>query len=55
MNSPEEKDIKGMSNAELDKLYASLANGCADGTPSETMKEIEKEMESRYDKFHAGK
>jgi len=50
-----EKGLKAFSNKELDELYATLSRGIENGEPSKTMKDIEAEMQSRYDDFNKTK
>jgi hypothetical protein len=46
-----QKDLKDMSNKELDALYASLSRGCGNGEPNSEMIEIEKIMSARYEEY----
>lgn len=46
--------LTGLSNKTLDAMYASAARGCGNGEPSKEMKDIETEMNKRYEEFGKG-
>jgi|688.fasta_scaffold360300_2 hypothetical protein len=47
--------LAGLSNKDLDQMYASVARTTGNDEPNAQMKEIEAEMEKRYNSFHSAK
>jgi hypothetical protein len=46
-----ENYLAGLSNKTLDAMYASASRACGNGEPNQQMREIEAEMEKRYNEF----